>query len=418
MNAMVLAVYGLGHLGKTAMWLASVLTFPYFLTEVVGLRPSLMGQILALSLVFNAICDFAVGKWLTTRVATLREAGTVHAVGAVAAASAFIAFAQTAEIEPELRTHYSIVTLLFFRLGYSLFDVPQNTMLALAQGNDVQRSQIAAVRYGAGGAATLAIGAFLAVWLPMADTTSRSSAYIGLAVTLSILAVATATLTAIALRPLQASASQSNFPTDTLYAVRPILISIALYSGIMSIFVKLQPYFFAIVGAGFPQALNFVAFAALGQIAAQPVWALLARQMALSRLYLTASMTLSIVGVAFLIFARNTGTGVIVVAVVFGAASSGTLMAIWSLMASVAAAPNASPTALFGRFTFISKSAQALGALAVGFILDGSTYKTPQAAIIISAWMGTAVVIAGIACTVASRFARKGHAMMRWTKPV
>jgi glycoside/pentoside/hexuronide:cation symporter, GPH family len=404
MNARLLGVYGLGHYGKTVLSLASVLTFPFFLTEVVGIRPALMGQILALSLIFNAFCDLAIGSILKTSVTTPRQAGYAHAVGAVGASAALLAFSHAHDVDPALRTGYATTTLLLFRLCYSLFDVPQNSMAALVQGGDSIRSRMTAVRYVAGGSASLTIALFLVAWIPMVGPTSRSEAYGLLAVGLGGIAITTATMTAIFFRPTFETGTTNLPAVGGSFAIVPVMLSIVVYSGTMSIFTKLQPYFFAFVAQDAFEKIQFIALAAIGQIVSQPFWALLANRIALSRLYRIAALSLSVVGIAFLAVATAAGPQLLIVGVLFGAASSGTLMAIWSLMANVAAAPRATPLKLFGRFTFLSKSAQALGALGIGFILEGSGYRSPRASADIILWMGSAIVLTGCACAMASRF--------------
>lgn len=98
------------------------------------------------------------------------------AFGALAGLCFFL-FALTALVVPVHRTAYALVTLILFRIGYSLYDVPQNAILGLFAGTDSDRSQMAAARYVASGFATIAVTAFLAHWIIEAEERGYQTAF-------------------------------------------------------------------------------------------------------------------------------------------------------------------------------------------------------------------------------------------------
>ncbi len=414
MNRYVLAVYGVGHFGKTLLWASSGLTFAFFLTEIVGIGALLMGELLALSLLFNAVCDIAVGRWLQSRATDLRSAGVAHAIGALVAAAAFIAFAHTHHLAPEYRVGFVTVTLLLFRLGYSAFDVPQNAMLSFATGNDAMRGTITAVRYVAAGVATIVVALFLSRWIAIGDQSERGDAYVGLAIVVGIVALFTAVATAITVKPVASERAKIVMQqVEPVYQFLPILVSIAIFSGVLQVFTKLQPYFVAFGTTGSFAIEQFIATAAIGQIVSQPLWRELTRRLPLATVYSIGAGSLVVAGCIFTLLAPRGGLGLLGTALFFGASSSGALMAIWSLMASVAAAPGANVTTMFGKFTFVSKSAQALGVLAVGAILQGGAYAEAAGSGQIALWMGLAAMLAGVGCFLASLILRRTHRRSR-----
>ncbi len=412
MNLAALTIYGFGHFGKSLLWMSSVLIFAFYLTEVAGFHPARMGWVLALSLLVNAASDWLIGWMLGRHVTTVKAATRLQFAGSVMAGLCFVLFAQTAAIGPDLRTAYAITTLVLFRLGYSLYDVPQNAMLGLVAGNDVDRSQIAAARYAAAGLANIVVTLCLSIWIVQIDAPRQEAAFAMVAVLYAVIAICSALLVTIHFsktpaRPVDAALERSSSPTGSIRRLPPALAfgSILIFSTLMPVFTELKVYFAAFafpLGGG---ALGFLLCSALGQVLAQPMWAWAGRRRSLISLYRLAAVAVIGAGAIFGLLGAAGVPIVLFAAFLFGAASSGLLMAIWSVMGHVAGADPARSLAQFGKFTSCSKLAQAASIMMIGQILTLSEYRNGALTVVISA-MAASVVLTGAACFAMSLLTR------------
>lgn len=374
------AAYASAHFGKSLLWHSSTLVFAFYLTEVVGLAPRFMGWVLAASLLLNAVCDLGFGWVLGRWVRDLRSAALVQTYGSVLACLAFLAFAGAGMAPSGMTEAAAILALLVFRIGYSLLDVPQNTILAFIAADDAGRTQMATLRYASAGAALLLVALALAPWLANGAPTGRALDFVIFAAFLTPVTFATSLLLwASAARKLSLQAPQTEQVHQQASGGPGLwlaLISILVYSGCMPLFTKLEAYFVAFVptqsGANF-----FMAAVAIGQITAQLVWFRLAGQMDLLSLYRWAAAGLGLVAFAFAGLAPLGGLVLLLVAALHGGLSSGLLATIWAFLASSAAAAPAKATLWFGRFTFCSKIAQAVSALILGEALSALDYTQP-----------------------------------------
>ncbi|WP_298284522.1 MFS transporter [Novosphingobium sp.] len=412
MNFAALTIYGFGHFGKSLLWLSSVLIFAFYLTEVAGFAPERMGWVLALSMVVNAACDWLIGRGLGRHVTTVRSATRLQLAGSVIAGTCFVAFAQTAAINADWRTAYAIATLVLFRMGYSLYDVPQNTMMGLVVGNDGDRSQIAAARYAAAGLANIVVTLCLSVWLVQIEGPYRETAFAAVSVVYAGLAIGSALLVTrhFSQTPTRAEPARAPAPADDAIQparesvhLPPVLAfgSILIYSTLMPVFTELKAYFAAFAFAPGAGATAFLLSSALGQVLAQPLWARVGRRRALVSLYRLAALAVIGAGASFALLGMAGVPWVLMAAFVFGAASSGLLMAIWSIMGHVAGLDPGRAMARFGQFTSCSKLAQAAAIMMIGQILALSDYRTGTLDLIVAVMAGAAV-LTGTLCFVFS----------------
>lgn len=408
MNFAALTIYGFGHFGKSLLWLSSVLVFAFYLTEVAGFPPERMGGVLALSMLVNAACDWLIGRGLGRHVTTVRAATRLQLAGSVIAGTCFVAFAQTAAISPDWRTAYAIATLVLFRIGYSLYDVPQNTMMGLVAGNDGDRSQIAAARYAAAGFANIVVTLCLSIWLVQIAGPYRETAFAVVSVIYAGLAIGSAMLVTRhfsqppilpELAQARAPANDATRPPRDSAHLPPVLAfgSILIYSTLMPVFTELKAYFAAFAFAPGTGATAFLLSSALGQVLAQPLWARIGRRRALVSLYRLAALAVVGAGASFALLGMAGMPWVLLAAFLFGAASSGLLMAIWSIMGHVAGAQPDRAMARFGQFTSCSKLAQAAAIIIIGQILAFSDYRTGTLDLIVAAMAG-AVILTGAIC--------------------
>ncbi len=410
------AAYACAHFGKSLLWHSSALIFAFYLTEVVGLAPRLMGWVLAVSLLLNAVCDLGFGWVLGRWVRNLRSAALAQAYGSVLACLAFLAFAG-AGMAPDGATEAAAMCALFaFRIGYSLLDVPQNTILAFIAADDAGRTQMATLRYASAGLALLVVALALAPWLANSAPSARALDFIVFAACVTPVTFAMSLLLwAVAARNLSLNgpkAEKADQCTDVGQGPWLALLSILVYSGCMPLFTKLEAYFVAFVpmqsGANF-----FMAAVAIGQITAQLAWFRLAGQMDLIDLYRWAAAGLGLVAFAFAGLAPLGGLVLLFVAALYGGLSSGLLATIWAFLARSAAATPAKATLWFGRFTFCSKIAQAASALLLGEALSALDYTQAGGQTLLIWAMALGPLLTAVACSTLGMFFNSQYRIAR-----
>lgn len=407
----LVVVYGLAHFGKSLFWNTSSLIFAFFLTETVGLTPETMGYVLAASLAFNAVLDLSVGRALGRRVRSARAAAKAQFVGGLFAAAAFLAFSATALVGEGAQLVYALATVLLFRLGYSLYDVPQNAFMGFASATDAERATLAATRYIAAGGSILVIALVFAPIVRESDPDTQAMRFLQVTAALVLVSViCSAGLLRFALTRLQGKAgllgtdgaqtlvaSGAQGPRDLF----PFLLAgIFILSLTSPFFTKLEAYFTAYVLTHELSAMTFMACVAVGKTAVQPLWARLAAKTSLVTTLQWAAAAWGLAAFGFFALGRVEPWGTIATALAVGAASGGVFMALWSLLAREAGRDPSATTRRFGLFTFFSKNAQAAGMLALGYALGLFDYTGPDAAVVLSALMTGAPVLGGAALLV------------------
>lgn len=134
--------YLAAHFGKSLFWHAGELLFAFFLSEMCGLSVHAVGDMLAFSLLVSAVGDAWFGHVLARIVQDIPSASRMQCVGAAAAAILFLALA-TVGMAPQTGRAWAAATILVgFRLAYSLYDVPQNAILAFAAQTELVGSRL------------------------------------------------------------------------------------------------------------------------------------------------------------------------------------------------------------------------------------------------------------------------------------
>lgn len=394
-------VYGAAHFGKSLLWNASSLFFAFFLTETVGLAPLEMGIVLSISLFFNAVADFIIGRRLAKVVQNASSAAHVQLIGAVAASAAFVAFASAGFIGRDLAFAYTLVTVLLFRLGYSLYDVPQNAYMAFVSSTDAERARLAATRYIAAGASILLITSLFTPFVRTALPSAQAKGFLGLAVLLAVTSVGCAVGLAFhgwkGAEPTTKSAcSDQPAPTNRRDAYYWLLLSIFVLSTASPAFSKLEAYYTAYALKSETAASLFMVSVAIGKVATQPLWSIFAARTSLARCYSVAALAWAAAALLFASLGRAEPLGTILTAVLFGAASGGVFMSVWGLLALHAGTDRTRTTKRYGQFTFFSKTAQAMVILAIAVALDLFGYRSVEGGRAIVAIMSTGPALGGM----------------------
>ena len=417
--------YGAAHFSKSLVGLSSVLIFAFFLTEIVGLSPHMMGIILGISLCFSALCDVGLGWVLREKIVSASSAAPIMLLGSILTAVSFTAFSAAGLVPQDFQLAFVSVTLLAYRFSYSLYDLPHNAMMAFITSSDSSRAGLSAARYVTAGLAKIIVAVLFGSWLMKGMGLDRAHiAFLGCTLFAVSGVIGAAMLYRnVALNPLKLthptgpSVSQSTNDVDTDAArstdIFPIvLLSIAIFSSLMATFTKLQAYLAAFsLGSGFA-SVTFIILVALGQIISQFLWARLARSMPLYRLYQLTAFGLGIVSVLFISLAHYGGALLLAIAFFYGGVSSGLLMAIWSLQATAAKCDQGLASQRFGLFIFVSKLAQASSVLALGYLLEQFDFRNPLNSDILAAVMASGPIATAALCSII------GWLLSRQTKEV
>ena len=381
----IVAVYGLAHFGKSLFWNTSSLLFAFFLTETVGFAPDVMSYVLAGSLAFNGVADYLVGRLLGRWVRKASTAVLAQLAGGGLAAIAFILFAATGIVPAPVRLGYACATILIFRLGYSLFDVPQNAFMAFASSTDEARATLASARYIAAGASILLISLIFAPVLRETDPLRQASHFLAIAVALSVIVCLTSAALAWSVRthpvgtPVRTAeppGQAAQAPAGNLFPL--ILVAIFCLSLTSTAFTKLQAYFTAYALADPFSIGAFMACVAGGKVIAQPLWARLVTYWPLVSVFRWACLAMAGASAMFYFAGRAEPVGSLMSAFAFGASSGGVFMTLWSLLARAASSDPGQTTRRFGAFTFFSKMAQASGLILLGQVLSLFDYTAPS----------------------------------------
>ncbi len=400
-------IYGIAHFGKSLLWNTSSLYFAFYLTEVAGLAPDHMGQIIALSLFFNAACDLVLGRILGRMVRNSAAAAAMQQIGAALAASGFVAFSFSPLVPAAAITIFSLSALLLFRLGYSLYDVPQNSFMAFFASCDVERADMAATRYVASGLSILLITGLLAPLVQVSDPLVQGQLFIIMAGLFATLAFGSAWLLRAvqsagaghadgAVSPVAKCAHQA-YPDKARTRMYGLLLGgILILSSCSPLFTKLESYFTAYVIGGGALAYFFMPMVACGQIIGQAIWPRLVRSIGLVRVLGWAAMCWIATAMAFWAAAQSGSYALVPIGLVYGMAWGGVAMALWSLLTKSCEHVPHLTTRRFGQFTFISKCAQAGAILLLGEALASMNYQNNDDGASITVLMAGGPIIGGL----------------------
>nr|WP_321440534.1 MFS transporter [uncultured Hyphomonas sp.] len=379
-------IYGVAHFGKSLFWNTSSLIFAFFLTELAGFSPSVMGYVLASSLVFNAFVDLTAGRVLSAYVRTTHSAARAQLLASLFAGFAFITFTATGMVPDSWKVGYAIFSLLLFRLGYSFYDVPQNAFMSLASSTDAERAKLASIRYMAAGTSILFITLIFAPLVRNANADDGAIQFLGIGVFLTFIVILSALLLFLNTRkprpaPPADKAESSKHAEAALIRtpkrpdIFPLLLgSIFCLSLTASAFTKLEAYFTAYFVKIELTALAFMACVALGKTVSQPLWSRLVEKFGLPSAFQVSILSTFLAAISFLLLAGWEPYGTLLVGVAYGACSGGIFMTLWSLLAKAASARPDHTTRRFGLFTFFSKNAQAASILGLGGALSTFDY--------------------------------------------
>lgn len=158
--------YALGQLAKTFFWVASDALTVFVLIRQGGYAPVAAGWIFLAGLLWNAVCDVAVGYWVDWRVATRRTMTWILAAAIPVMGGAFAA----SLLVPSAFGAWTVFATLLFRSAFAVYDVPHNAMMAQLSRTPALGVRVATVRAIMSSVASLVVGLLAAQLL---DTHSQ-----------------------------------------------------------------------------------------------------------------------------------------------------------------------------------------------------------------------------------------------------
>lgn len=382
--------YCAAHFGKSLFWNCGTLLLAFFLTEVAGLSPLVMGAVLAASLLLSGATDVVIGRTLRRRLSCPRSAAALQVGGCVLASLALLGLFMAPLAPSDVRLGWVIATLLAFRAAYSLYDTPQNALMTLATTDAWSRSRVAALRVATSGLAALLLAAAILPVLAsdrFAAMEDRTALFVWLGAAMTVIGLGTAIWLQRALSTRWAEASFS-LPPETrlrrgdwsaLIDLAPLYGMAFAFLLAVSAFAKLEPYYVAYV-LGSPVWAGALAISgACGVMLSQPVWEPVLAKLERGRAFRILSLALMTAALGFGLVAR-TPWAAAAAAGAIGIASGGLNQLIWSTAAEEAAArPPAQIGLIYAALTAVSKTAPAVSALGLGALLGRFDYRHAEA---------------------------------------
>jgi GPH family glycoside/pentoside/hexuronide:cation symporter len=358
--------YGGAHFGKSLFWHGSEMLYAFFLTEIAGASGRDMAITVAGGLIASAAIDIWLGRWLNARHMSLRHAARLQWIGAIASVATVALIAMTGMLPPSLRLAYGLASGLMFRFAYGLYDISQNSMLALATNSASERAGLSALRICASGCASLVIAGGTTFALMLAVGREQ----MGLA-GLTVFAALCATGSSLLLSrisvpsPARATIAPAEKACNAKVKLWPLYMAMLLTSLAISSFVRLEPYYLASLPTRTASGSTFIMATAVGLILSQPLWYRAVHRYGSDCTLLIAAILLLCVFCAFYGIFAFAPTMAPVIALLFGLANGGVGMTIWTGF-SQRVARSGQEVRAFGQLTAFSKIGLALAAGLVG----------------------------------------------------
>lgn len=378
-----------GTLGSSTALGAMSLLVLFYLTEYVGLSPSLAGLLIFISRIWDIAATLVIGHWSDRTESRWGKRVPFLVIGAPIIASAyFLLFAVPEGLDGTLLSAYVLGTLLLYATGYSLFVVPYLTIPAEITDIPQQRTTMMSFRVFFLTVAGLIVAGLGPVLIEKFG--GGRSGYAGMgAVHAVIILIAMWGCAAIVVRvPVIISGRKAS--GSILAQLR-----IVMRNGPFKIFigVKLcQLMAGAMVGAsllylgryilGLDESflVRFVIYQTLGTILSLPVWSAVSKRYGKRLTYMGAGYFYAVVALSWL-FASSAELALITNIRIFmvGVAASGILVLGFSILPDTMAHNTkttgiAQEGTLAALYSMVEKGSAAFGPLVVGLLLEASGF--------------------------------------------
>lgn len=376
------------HFGKSLFWYTTEFLFAFFLAEVYGLRPSAVGLLLFVFLIWDAITDPLLGLLFTRKSIQTRELLSLQFAGAVLSAVSFVALFLKPDLPPDQLFIYSAIVGLLFRSSYTIYDVPQNTLLSRLGTDGDKRLVLSSLRAAFSAIAALTLSGATFFVLGEGDL-QRAQPFLVMALLFVLVAIVSAgSLWALAGR---LKASQDNpFSTTTGVSLSETLNEPGILRCLAAIFVlsigwplfgKLVPFFSVYTLGNSQYSSALFSAIAIGAFASQPLWIAIGRRANRSSLLTGGLAGVVISSSAFVTIGGQSIAGAVIATACLSACTSAIGMTVWTRLADLltpSRGTKSNDVLAFGALTFASKLALGFGGLALGATLNFVGYVAGQ----------------------------------------
>ena len=377
--------YAFAHYGKSLFWEMSELLFAFYLAEIFGVEPAVLGVLLFVFLIWDAATDPILGAAIGNRQASIALLVKLQLFGAVISSVSFFAVFHKPDADGSLLIFYALAVGLMFRTAYTIYDVPQNTLLRRLTFSPDSRLTVASLRIGVSAVASLTIGAAAAFILAQGGIDDQAAAFTMAAGVFCFIAVASALLLFVLTRNREKSEQQNvRLPAGSLRDTfkRPDLRTIFFARFCLSvgspIFGRLLPFFAVYILFSPTMAGLFVTAMALAELCAQPLLTWYGRAVS-RRVFAGTIAALSVfVSIGFFLFAQASLIAAMIFVFLRAAAFCALNLLTWTRLADILAEPDKPPAndvLAFGVFTFSSKLGLGVGGLFLGGVLIVAGYE-------------------------------------------
>lgn len=376
--------YAGAHYGKSLFWYMSELLVGFYLAEIYGLSPAVIGTLLFAFLVWDAITDPLLALLFLRRRIGTRAMLDIQAFGAILSTVAFALVFFRPSTDSVVLTVYALFAGVFFRTAYTVYDVPQNALMHRLADTARDRLFFATLRTAFSAIATLTVSLSSALILSGDSVTTQAQWFTVTGVLFGVVAMSSA-----AILRRSAFRSSDSVPIGQPHRVRqtwltitdPATIRLLVASFVLSIgwplFGKLTPFFAKYV-LDQPKATGTMfAAMAIGAFASQPVWLRMGHRIGRRRLGQILVLCATLACLSFWVHANNSALWTSVIVAVISACTSGASTLLWTILAdrmSDARMADANDLFAFGGFTFASKIGLGLSGLALGLVLSQAGY--------------------------------------------
>jgi glycoside/pentoside/hexuronide:cation symporter, GPH family len=381
--ANVAKVYAGAHYGKSLFWVMSELLFGFYLAEIYGIAPAVVGWMLAVFLLWDAFSDLFAGLVVSQRSISTSALASTQLLGAAISATTFMLIFLMPPLTEQGLIVYALSVGLAFRTAYTLFDMPQNVLLSRLAPDASSRLVLSATRTACSALAVLTISFASTLILANPDRQHRAHGFMIAAGVFVLIALVSSTILRMTI---PSHPEQRQDPVPLHAVLRATVLNPPLAMLFLAIFcisigwplcAKLVPFFAAYVQGDAALAGLYFATIAVAAFGSQPIWALIGKHMGEGAVVI-AGLLLLIAGAINLTVGAQARWGPIISLGALSAGNSALNTLIWYLLAERLRSQTlgaASDVLAFGIFTFSSKLALSLGGLILGWTLQQAAYQ-------------------------------------------
>ena len=299
--------YASGNLGKSIQWNTVDFLYLYFLTDLIGISPTLAGLIILASLVWDGVSDPLAGYLIDRLGGRIGSYQSLILFFAPIAMLGFLAIFILPLVAPGSVVAWALLAGLLFRTGYTLVDVPHNALLADVTRDSRERTVLSAYRFffSSLGSIVLSLAVFPALMADDGVSTDRFLIFAGL---MGGVYLAVMCASALSSRGVGSRSKRPSEPTSLATALRRLAGNqqLRLIAGIVAVTALLVPIFakmsiyYAKTQLEAPEAATTLIIAyALGQLVSLPAWLAISNLTEKRDAALLANLLLMLVCVGF-----------------------------------------------------------------------------------------------------------------------